>query len=106
MHRLILNPDKDLVIDHINGNGLDNRRENLRVVSRQINLFNRRTRGESTSIYYGVFKQKDRPSYRCQVKHPILGRIYGGSFPTEEEAARAYNELVWFYKLDFPLNDI
>jgi hypothetical protein len=41
MHRTIMSPPADMVIDHINGNGLDNRRENLRVVTVKENCQNR-----------------------------------------------------------------
>jgi hypothetical protein len=41
LHRLIMLPDNDLVIDHINGDGLDNRRKNLRIVTKSQNAYNR-----------------------------------------------------------------
>ena len=46
LHREIMNPDDGMVVDHINGDGLDNRRENLRIVTHQQNALNRR-RGRS-----------------------------------------------------------
>jgi hypothetical protein len=42
LHRLIMLPKAELVIDHINGDGLDNRRANLRIVNRSQNAFNRK----------------------------------------------------------------
>lgn len=42
MHRLILEPPKNMVVDHINGNGLDNRRCNIRICTQAENLKNRR----------------------------------------------------------------
>ena len=41
MHRIIMLPPSDLVIDHINGDGLDNRRVNLRIVTKAQNALNR-----------------------------------------------------------------
>lgn len=41
LHRLIMQPSSDMVIDHINGDGLDNRRSNLRIVTKSENAFNR-----------------------------------------------------------------
>lgn len=43
MHRLIMNPPEGMVVDHINGKGLDNRRSNLRVVSHSDNQKNVRS---------------------------------------------------------------
>lgn len=42
LHREIMKPTSDMVVDHINGNGLDNRRENMRVVTKSENSLNRR----------------------------------------------------------------
>lgn len=55
MHRLIMNAPKGMDIDHINGNRLDNRRENLRVCTRAENNQHRTNkRKNKTSIYKGV----------------------------------------------------
>ena len=40
MHRLIMQPSPDMVVDHINGDGLDNKRENLRIVTHGQNIRN------------------------------------------------------------------
>lgn len=91
MHHCILGKpvNRKLVIDHVNRNGLDNRRENLRIVSNRINLLNREFPNKK-SKYIGVsFDEKRKNKWRAAIfrdgKNKTLGR-----FATEEEAARAY----------------
>ena len=70
MHRLLMKfPRKPFVVDHINHNGLDNRRKNLRVVSQSINQLNRLgiTKKSTTGIK-GVYFNKSRNKYRGIVK--------------------------------------
>ena len=55
MHRYILNLKKGDMIDHINGNGLDNRRSNLRICTHTQNQANRRLSKNNTSGYKGVW---------------------------------------------------
>ena len=57
MHREIMNPSDDMVVDHINHDGLDNRKENLRICSQQQNLMNMKPR-KGTSKYKGVCWKK------------------------------------------------
>ena len=55
MHRQIMKCPKDMVVDHINHNGLDNRRTNLRAVTAQQNSWNaKKQRGKFSSRYKGV----------------------------------------------------
>lgn len=86
MHRMITGAAKGMVVDHINGNPLDNRRSNLRVVTNQENTWNRRPRG-ATGLN-GVRANKGR--WNAQVApHGI--EISLGTFGTKEEAAAAYD---------------
>lgn len=92
MHREIMSPDKDQIVDHINGNGLDNRRCNLRIVTSRQNSQNRHH--IKTSKYPGVSKHNN-------YKNPWQARIYYngklrhiGLFPTEKEAYNAYEKAV------------
>lgn len=89
MHRVVLNPPEGLETDHVNGDGLDNRRANLRAVTNSINLANqtRRTRNRVHDLPMGV-----SPSRR-----KFLARIgidghqrHLGTFDTPEEASAAY----------------
>ncbi len=83
MHRLIAQPPEGMEVDHVNGDSLDNRRSNLRVVSRRENLRNRR--GWSTrSPYKGVNYDKKRGKWKLHI---------APEFDTPEEAARAYDKI-------------
>lgn len=85
MHRVIMNTPKGMETDHINGNGLDNRRENLRIVTRRENQQNRH--GFKTSKYPGVSKVKNRWTAHIHINKK---QNYLGSFKDEEKAARRY----------------
>lgn len=92
MHRVILCCEDGQEVDHINMDGLDNRKENLRICSRSQNLANRAKTGGS-SVFKGVTRSKryaDRPwlaQIQYEYKHKKLGY-----FETEEQAAIAYND--------------
>lgn len=91
MHRLIMQPPNDLQIDHINGDGLDNRLENLRIVYKAQNLFNQRKRAKNTSSQYkGVYLHKKKQKWQAQIQHNKKV-IYLGYFHKEKDAARAYD---------------
>ena len=88
MHRQVLGlSDSTIEVDHVNGNGLDNRRENLRSSTRSENQRNR-------GVVAGISKFKGvnfDNGWRARI---ALGdqRLHLGRFQTEEEAALAYDE--------------
>lgn len=85
MHRLILNPPKNMQVDHINHNKLDNRRCNLRIVTNQENQFNRNPSKNNTSGYVGVSYNKECKKWCCQIT--LNGRcIHSELFDTKEQA--------------------
>jgi hypothetical protein len=90
MHQVILGCPKGFVIDHINGNPLDNRKSNLRVCTQQENSFNRPRSKNNTSGYKGVSKRKETGKFRAYIHHNFKYR-YLGDFKTSKEAAEAYD---------------
>ncbi len=103
MHRVLLDITSKLDVDHINHNGLDNRRNNLRVCTRSQNIANQRAfRGKSR--YKGV----SPGSYGFCVRIGVTGKIKQvGFFKNEIEAAKAYDKAAFelygeFAHLNFP----
>lgn len=86
MHTEIIKPTNQ-EIDHINGNGLDNRRANLRVCEHKNNSKNRKLNINNTSGYKGVHKYQNK--WRAEIRNDGI-RIYLGVFSTRQEAAEAY----------------
>lgn len=100
MHQLIL-PGKG-ERDHKNGNGLDNRRENLRMATRTQNIHN--TRKKTGSVYKGVTFQPRLISRPWQVR---VGYKHIGYFATAEEAALAFNRVAKAERGEFArLNEV
>ena len=117
LHRFIMKLHhkdiKNKIIDHINGDRLDNRYKNLRVVTTQINSHNKRKRENVTSKYYNVMYDKARKKYRASLKINKEKHDIGHTFTTEEEAAYARDHFIVSnykeyenlgLKLNFPSN--
>lgn len=88
LHRLVL-PDA-AEIDHRNGNGLDNRRENLRQATHSQNEGNQRPQVGRSSRFKGVSWHKAAGKWEAYIQHKNQKRLLG-LFASEEDAALAYN---------------
>ncbi len=90
MHKLILNTPKGMVSDHINGDRLDNRRCNLRIVTKHQNSQNRAANKPISSKYKGVGWKIDNNKWQARIRIN-LKQYHIGLYDSEDEAAEAYN---------------
>ena len=111
MHRELMSTPRHLVVDHIDGNGLNNQRCNLRNCTQKQNMKNRRPTVGCKSKYLGVsihVIKKQRLDGSVKIKHKWCATIKGedkqiwlGHHKTEIEAALAYNEAAKKYHGEF-----
>jgi hypothetical protein len=106
MHRLIMEAKDGEIVDHINGNTLDNRKENLRIANKSENGMNRKKQSNNTSGYKGVCKHSQTNKWVAQI---IKGsyKWQCSKYSTAIEAAIAYDKKAIelhgeFANLNFP----
>lgn len=92
LHRLIMSSPKGKIVDHINGNTLDCRQQNLRICGFSGNAKNKSvSKTKKSSIYKGVYLTKSGGYVAriwCSIKKT---NIYLGRFEKEKDAACRYN---------------
>lgn len=106
MHKYIFN-NPNTIIDHINGNTLDNRKCNLRICTKSENRRNsKKPKNAKTSKYKGVYFFKDSKKWRARIR--VLDKLIDlGLHINEIDAAKAYNEAAIKYFGEFAkLNNI
>jgi len=106
LHRLIMGAIGKVQVDHKNGNGLDNRKENLRLCSNKDNQRNHKLLVTNTSGFNGVSWNKDRKKWEAciSVDHKTK---HLGCFHDKLEAAKSYNKAAIIYFGEFArLNQI
>ncbi len=92
MHRFIIGAKKGEEVDHINGNKLDNRRKNLRIVTHNVNLHNINVRKDSKTKIKGVTWVKRLKKYRAYIQ--VNSKQYHlGYFKSKVAAARKYKRV-------------
>jgi hypothetical protein len=92
MHREVIDIPEHMLCDHISGNGLDNRKANLRPATVSQNLCNRqKTRSKTCSKYKGLEWDKIQRKWKARI-HYNGQKIYLGSFAREIDAAKAYDD--------------
>lgn len=91
MHREIMNVPQGMTVDHIDGDPLNNTKENLRICTKQENIRYRKPNKKlGTSRYKGVSWNKKHKKWRSHI-HVNNEQIYLGAFVSEKEAALSYN---------------
>jgi len=100
LHRIIMDEPEDLVIDHINGDPLDNCRNNLRIVTQQQNNMNLSMRKTNKSGVSGVCWHKRNDNWQATIRYKYK-QIYLGSFDTLEEATKARKDAEMKYFGEF-----
>lgn len=104
LHRFIMESPEGVEVDHRNGDGLDCRRSNMRHATRAQNMRNRPPK--HGRAFKGVYYESRRAHW---IAYLVVDRrrVHLGSYATEEEAARAYDDAARehfgeFARLNFP----
>ena len=90
-HRFVLNLEDKLTIDHIDRNGLNNQKSNLRIATPSENQHNRGLNKNNTSGYKGVTFNKMAKKWQSQIRYEYK-TLYLGCFENQKEAAVEYDK--------------
>ena len=90
MHRVVMNAPDHLFVDHIDHNGLNNTRTNLRLCTHAQNIYNQPSR-KGTSKFKGISRQRHEKNWTARI-HANNKTCHLGTFASEIDAARAYDK--------------
>jgi hypothetical protein len=95
-----MKPDKGFVIDHLDGNGLNNQRNNLRICTVSQNSMNRNKTVKNKSGFKGVIWWERNNTWKAEIRHN-KNKIYLGYYKNIIDAAKAYNAAALKYHGEF-----
>lgn len=100
IHQLLMPVDAPLLVDHIDRNGLNNQKSNLRICTKQQNAWNQEKKGPGTSKYKGVYFDSTRNKWMSRIR---IGGITKnlGRFSSEIEAAKTYDKFALIHFKEF-----
>ena len=90
MHRLISNVEIDKVLDHADGNSLNNTKSNFRIATKSQNRQSSKKQKNTSSKYKGVYWNKKSKKWQCTIAYGGKS-FYLGSYENEDDAGRAYD---------------
>jgi len=91
LHVILTGRPSGFIVDHINGNKLDNRKSNLRIATQTVNGYNSKLSKNNTSGFTGIQWRANRWEAKCKYKYK---NIYLGRYKHIEEAISARNKFV------------
>jgi len=92
MHREILNAPTNRIVDHKDGNGLNNQKGNIRICTYSQNNASARKRTGCASIYKGVEWSRSKRKWRSRIGVSKGRKVHIGYFSNERDAAIAYDK--------------
>ncbi len=100
MHRLLVNAPKGMEVDHIDGDGLNNQRSNLRIVTHSQNQMNKPKQSRNTSGFKGVYWDKTHKKWKAYITSDGVQKNLG-SFKSREDAHQARSQASIAYHKEF-----
>lgn len=100
MHRVIMNPIKGFVVDHVNGITLDNRKVNLRNCTHGDNMKNQKLSIRNKTGFRGVTWHKNNKVFESRIRSNNIS-YHLGTFNNAIDAAKIYNEAAIKYHGEF-----